>query len=70
MKSSRAAEGGSPDSASLQTPVSNESKIPGEQDEGTPSHEQAKRDPSEPAEKKRAHVESQGKKPLGPEDHQ
>ena len=55
---------------SVQTPVTNRSKIPGEQDEGTPSHDNVKRDPSEPPEKKRAHVESQGKKSLGPEDHQ
>ena len=70
MKSSRATDGGSPDSASTQTPVTNQSAIPGEQDEGTPSHDKVKRDPAEPADKKRAHVESQGNKPLGAEDHQ
>jgi len=70
IKTSRATDGGSPDTASVQTPVSDQSSIPGNQDEGTPSHDQVKRDPSESAEKKRAHVESQANKPLGPEDHQ
>ena len=70
VKTSRATDGGSLDSASLQKPVSDESKIPGEQDEGTPSHDEIKRDPNEPAEMKRAHVENQGNKPMGPEDHQ
>ncbi|KAL8777321.1 MAG: hypothetical protein Q9203_002497 [Teloschistes exilis] len=71
VKSSRATDGtSSPDTASLQTPVSDRSSIPGDQDEGTASHDKVKRDPNEPAEEKRKSVESQGKKPLGPEDHQ
>lgn len=36
----------------------------GNQDEGTSGHDQVKRDPSESADVRRAHVESQGKKPL------
>lgn len=51
-------------------PVSDRSAIPGEKDETTPTEEEMKRDPKEPAESKRAHVEKQGEKPLGPEDHQ
>ncbi|KAL8683592.1 MAG: hypothetical protein Q9186_000504 [Xanthomendoza sp. 1 TL-2023] len=71
VKASRATDGNSsPDTASVQTPVSNRSKIPGDQDEGTESHDKVKRDPSEPAEVKRKSVESQANKPLGPEDHQ
>lgn len=71
VKSSRATDGtSSPDTASVQQPVSNRSKIPGDQDEGTDSHDKVKRDPSEPAEEKRKSVESQGNKPLGAEDHQ
>jgi len=50
--------------------VSNQSKIPGEQDESTPSHDEVKRDPSEPAKEKRKHVERQGEKPLGEENKQ
>ena len=71
VKSSRATDSqSSSDTASVQTPVSDRSKIPGDQDEGTGSHEAVKQDPSKPAEEKRKSVESQGKKPLGPEDHQ
>lgn len=71
VKSSRATDGNSsPDTASVQTPVSDRSSIPGDQDEGTASHDQVKRDPKEPAGEKRKRVESQGEKPLGPEDHQ
>ncbi|KAL9601925.1 MAG: hypothetical protein Q9219_002149 [cf. Caloplaca sp. 3 TL-2023] len=71
VKASRATDGTpSPDTASVQQPVSNRSSIPGDQDEGTESHDKVKRDPSEPAEVKRKSVESQGNKPLGPEDHQ
>ncbi|KAI4205023.1 MAG: hypothetical protein LQ350_000650 [Teloschistes chrysophthalmus] len=71
MKSSRATDGtSSPDTASVQTPVSDRSSIPGDQDEGTASHDKVKQDPNKPAEEKRKSVESQGKKPLGPEDHQ
>ncbi len=54
----------------MQQPVSDQSAIPGEKDEGTPTENEVKRDPSEPAESKRKHVEKQGDKPLGPEDHQ
>ena len=71
VKSSRATDStSSPDTASVQTPVSNRSSIPGDQDEGTPSHDNVKQDPNKPAEEKRKNVESQGQKPLGPEDHQ
>ncbi|KAL8809856.1 MAG: hypothetical protein Q9200_003063 [Gallowayella weberi] len=71
VKASRATDStSSPDTASVQTPVSDRSSIPGDQDEGTESHDKVKRDPNEPAEEKRKSVESQGKKPLGPEDHQ
>ncbi|KAL8672870.1 MAG: hypothetical protein Q9168_002679 [Polycauliona sp. 1 TL-2023] len=71
VKSSRATDStSSPDTASVQTPVSNRSSIPGDQDEGTPSHHNVKQDPNKPAEEKRKNVESQGQKPLGPEDHQ
>ncbi|KAL8869377.1 MAG: hypothetical protein Q9174_004315 [Haloplaca sp. 1 TL-2023] len=71
VKSSRTMDSqSSPDTASVQTPVSDRSKIPGDQDEGTGSQEAVKQDPSKPAEEKRKSVESQGKKPLGPEDHQ
>lgn len=71
VKSSRATDSeSSPDTASLQQPVSDRSSIPGDQDEGTPSHDKVKQDPNKPAEQKRKSVESQGEKPLGPEDHQ
>ncbi|KAI4192906.1 MAG: hypothetical protein LQ346_004086 [Caloplaca aetnensis] len=71
VKSSRATDSvSSPDTASVQQPVSDRSSIPGDQDEGTPSHEQVKQNPNKPAEQKRKSVESQGEKPLGPEDHQ
>ncbi|KAI4182656.1 MAG: hypothetical protein L6R41_005840 [Letrouitia leprolyta] len=71
VKSSRATDSASsPDTASVQQPVSNRSKIPGDQDEGTDSHDNVKQDPSKPAEEKRKSVEGQGNKPLGPEDHQ
>ena len=42
----------------------------GEQGEDIPSHDKVKTDPNEPADKKRAHVEGQVHKRLGPEDHQ
>lgn len=54
MKSSRATQGeNSPDTASVQQPVSDRSAIPGNKDEGTPTEDKMKRDPSEPAEEKR-----------------
>ena len=71
IKTSRATDAAnSPDTASVQTPVSNRSAIPGDQDEGTPTGDEMKRDPKEPAESKRKAVEKQGEKPLGIEDHQ
>ncbi|KAI4274097.1 MAG: hypothetical protein LQ337_004179 [Flavoplaca oasis] len=71
VKSSRATDSNtSPDTASVQQPVSDRSSIPGDQDEGTPSHDNVKQDPNKPAEEKKRNVESQGNKPLGPEDHQ
>jgi len=54
VKSSRATQGeNSPDTASVQQPVSDRSAIPGNKDEGTPTEDKMKRDPSEPAEEKR-----------------
>lgn len=70
IKTSRATDGPSEATPSTQKPVGDQSKIPGAQDEGTPSHDEVKRDPNEPADEKRAHVESQGNKPMGPEDYQ
>ncbi|KAL8874083.1 MAG: hypothetical protein Q9198_006934, partial [Flavoplaca austrocitrina] len=71
VKSSRATDSNtSPDTASVQQPVSDRSSIPGDQDEGTPSHDNVKQDPNKPDEEKKRNVESQGNKPLGPEDHQ
>ncbi|CAL8580139.1 hypothetical protein XPA_005872 [Xanthoria parietina] len=71
VKSSRATDStSSPDTASVQQPVSDRSSIPGDQDEGTASHDNVKQDPNKPAEEKKQNVESQGNKPLGPEDHQ
>ena len=71
VKSSRATDSNtSRDTASVQQPVSDRSSIPGDQDEGTPSHDNVKQDPNKPAEEKKKNVESQGNKPLGPEDHQ
>ncbi|KAL8911555.1 MAG: hypothetical protein Q9171_003269 [Xanthocarpia ochracea] len=71
VKSSRATDNMStPDTASVQQPVSDRSSIPGNQDEGTPSHDHVKQDPNKPAEEKKKNVESQANKPLGPEDHQ
>ena len=71
IKTSRATKDQtSQDNASLAQPVSDRSAIPGEKDEGTPTEDAVKRDPKEPAEKKRESVEKQGSKPLGPEDHQ
>ncbi|KAL8850779.1 MAG: hypothetical protein Q9221_004277 [Calogaya cf. arnoldii] len=71
VKSSRATDSNtSPDTASVQQPVSDRSSIAGDQDEGTPSHDHVKQDPNKPAEEKKRNVESQGNKPLGPEDHQ
>lgn len=49
VKTSRATDGPSEATHSTAQPVSNESKIPGEQDEGTPSHDEVKRDPNKPA---------------------
>lgn len=71
VKSSRATDStSSPDTASVQQPVSDRSSIPGDQDEGTPSHDNVKQNPNKPAEEKKQNVESQRNKPLGPEDHQ
>lgn len=71
VKTSRATKAqDSPDTASVQQPVSDRSAIPGDKDEGTPTEDAVKRDPKEPAADKRKSVESQGEKPLGPEDHQ
>lgn len=71
VKTSRATKAqNSPDTASVQQPVSDRSAIPGNKDEGTPTEDAVERDPKEPAADKRKSVESQGEKPLGPEDHQ
>ncbi|TEA20583.1 hypothetical protein C8034_v008562 [Colletotrichum sidae] len=60
---------GSPDTASIQNPVSN----PGDdgiglQEEPQPSQENIINDPKAPAAEKRANVEKEGKKPLDPAD--
>ncbi len=71
VKSSRATDNmSSPDTASVQQPVSDRSSIPGNQDEGTPSHDHVKQDPNKPAEEKKKNVESQANNPLGAEDRQ
>jgi hypothetical protein len=60
---------GSPDTASVQNPVSNpEGTGIGGQEEPQPSSEKMKSDPSEPTEKKQQKVESMGNKPLDPAD--
>ena len=50
--------------------MSDRSAISGDKDEGTPTEDAVKRDPQEPAGKKRESVEKQGEKPLGVEDQQ
>ena len=44
--------------------------LAGEGDEATPIEDEMKQHPAESAKSKRKHVEKQGDKPLGPEDHQ
>ncbi|KAK4545320.1 hypothetical protein LTR36_003500 [Oleoguttula mirabilis] len=74
VNSSRGAEhagrtSGSPDTASLQTPVSNpEQSGLGAQEEEQPSSENMKSDPSEPDHVKRSKVEKEGQKPLDAAD--
>lgn len=70
VNQSRATDGASsPDTASVQTPVSNpEQSGLGGQEEPQPSQERMKRDPDEPDEKKRAEVLKEGQKPLDPAD--
>lgn len=59
----------SPDTASVQTPVSDPSSSGlGQQEEQQPAMEQLHRDPNEPDEKKREHVEKMGQKPLDAAD--
>ncbi|KAI4148468.1 MAG: hypothetical protein L6R39_002788, partial [Caloplaca ligustica] len=58
IKSSRATDSeSSPDTASVAQPVSDRSSIPGDQDEGTESHDNVKQDPKKPAEEKKKSVE-------------
>ena len=60
---------GSPDTASIQNPVSNPSQGgAAQQEEPQQSWENMRRDPSEPDEVKRAHVEKEGQKPLDAAD--
>ncbi|KAK5128771.1 hypothetical protein LTR85_000104 [Meristemomyces frigidus] len=60
---------GSPDTASIQNPVSNpEQSGLGGQEEPQPSSDKMKSDPSEPDDVKRSKVEEMGQKPLDPAD--
>ncbi|KAM0720811.1 hypothetical protein Q7P37_003096 [Cladosporium fusiforme] len=71
INSSRATDSrtGSPDTASVQNPVSNRGQSGAAQsEEPQQSWENVRRDPSEPDDVKRAHVDQEGKKPLDPAD--
>ncbi|KAL1589308.1 hypothetical protein WHR41_01909 [Cladosporium halotolerans] len=71
INSSRATDSrsGSPDTASVQNPVSNPSQGGAAQsEEPQGSQENMRRDPREPDDVKRAHVEKEGQKPLDPAD--
>ncbi|KAM0703705.1 hypothetical protein Q7P35_009644 [Cladosporium inversicolor] len=60
---------GSPDTASVQTPVSDPGQAGAAQsEEPQQSQENMRRDPSEPDHVKREHVEKEGTKPLDPAD--
>ena len=70
LKHSRSTDStSSPDTASVQTPVSNpKGAAVGQQDDDTDTQQNIKNDPNEPAEQKRAKVEQQGQKPLDAAD--
>lgn len=71
INSSRATDSrtGSPDTASVQNPVSNPSQGGAAQaEEPQPSQENMRRDPSEPDDVKRSYVEKEGQKPMDPAD--
>lgn len=71
INSSRATDSrtGSPDTASVQNPVSNPSQgAAAQSEEPQGSQENMRRDPREPDDVKRAHVEKEGQKPLDPAD--
>jgi hypothetical protein len=60
---------GSPDTASVQTPVSDPGQAGAAQsEEPQQSQENMRRDPSEPDHVKRQHVEKEGTKPMDPAD--
>jgi hypothetical protein len=60
---------GSPDTASIQSPISNPEETGlGGQEEEQPSQDRMKRDPNEPDSKKRKEVLKEGSKPLDPAD--
>ena len=60
---------GSPDTASVQTPVSNpKGASVGQQTEDTSTQQAFKQDPNAPASEKRKNVEEKGQRPLDPAD--
>ncbi|KAG9531352.1 hypothetical protein KCU93_g2081, partial [Aureobasidium melanogenum] len=60
---------GSPDTASVQTPVSNpKGAATGQQGEDSSTQEAFKQDPNAPASEKRKNVEEKGQRPLDPAD--
>jgi hypothetical protein len=69
VKRARGTGSASPDTASIQNPVSNPkgAKV-GQQTEDTSTHSAFKQDPNKPAESKRQAVEEQGKRPLDAAD--
>jgi len=70
IKQSRATDStSSPDTASVQTPVSNPSGAgTGQQEDDTSAQQAFKQDPDAPASEKRKAVEQQGQKPLDAAD--
>ncbi|THW62858.1 hypothetical protein D6D20_04033 [Aureobasidium pullulans] len=60
---------GSPDTASVQTPVSNpKGAATGQQGEDSSTQQAFKQDPNAPASEKRKNVEEKGQRPLDPAD--
>ncbi|TIA18829.1 HAD-like protein [Aureobasidium pullulans] len=60
---------GSPDTASVQTPVSNpKGAATGQQGEDSSTQQAFKQDPNAPASEKRMNVEEKGQRPLDPAD--
>jgi len=70
VKQSRATDStSSPDTASVQTPVSNPSGAGvGQQEDDTSTQQAFKQDPNAPAHEKREQVEKKGQRPLDPAD--